>query len=114
MKWPATDIDNIYRLGYHGKIDVQGIEMTSDGTRFYLEHLPVLGKQQPLSVRIGQPLVQASPPLLNQAAASKREALDTKFNIGDKVRIAVSPEELQVLQVIMMRIDGQWPLLCIP
>ena len=65
----------------------------------YIDHLPVLGKQQPLSVRIqSQPLVQPSPPLLSQAAAKKSEKSGT-FQVGDKVRISVMPEELQVLQV---------------
>ena len=104
IKWAATDIENIYRLGYHGKADVQVTEAATNGCRYYIEHLPILGKQQPLSVRIGndhcQPLVQPSPPLLSQAQA-KRSLLGEqpgKLNVGDKVRISVTVEELQVLQ----------------
>lgn len=99
IKWAATDIENIYRLGYHGKVDIQATEAAPNGCRYYIDHLSILGKQQPLSVRIRndsyQPsLVQPSPPLLSQAQAAK----PGKFNVNDKVRISVTLEELQVLQ----------------
>ena len=53
VKWQTGEITNIYRLGYVGKVDIQATEMANHRTQFYVDHLPVLGKQQSLSVRIG-------------------------------------------------------------
>ena len=93
VKWQVSDFGNIYRVGYHGKVDIQCTEAAANG-QAYIDHLPIVGKQQPLSVRISQPLVQPSPPLLSQAPKKERG----KFNVNDKVRISVTPEELEVLQ----------------
>lgn len=53
VKWQTGEFTNIYRLGYVGKVDIRATEMANYGIRYFIDHLPILGKQQPLSVRIG-------------------------------------------------------------
>ena len=93
----------MYRIGHRGKIDIQYIQPASNGNivticeyfvslsffsfvgQCYIEHLPILGKAQPVSV--GN--IERSP-----EASHIRHA----FNINDKVKIVVNDEQLEQLQ----------------
>ena len=103
IHWAATNLTNVYRIGHRGKIDIQYIQPASNGNivticeyfvslsffsfvgQCYIEHLPILGKAQPVSV--GN--IERSP-----EASHIRHA----FNINDKVKIVVNEEQLEQLQ----------------
>ena len=87
--WPSTNIQNVYRLGHKGKVDLKvppGQPAAVCGT-YYPDHLPVLGRPQMIEVNI-----HTDVPDNNNAAFVE------EFDVGDMVKINVSVERLRCLQ----------------
>ena len=86
VAWTATGITNIYRIGHKGKVDVQCTQMANGGN-CYIDHLPVIGKEQSLVVSL--------PQSINEPMPSKSR----HFKLGEKVCISVRcPNQLEQLQ----------------
>ena len=87
--WTSTNIQNVYRLGHKGKVDLKvapGSPAVTYGS-YYPEHLPVLGK----------PNVFALSRDRNIALQNNRFTVE-EFNVGDMVKINVGVEQLRCLQ----------------
>ena len=111
VTWSTTGLSNVYRAGHKGKVDIECTTPATFGP-FYLSHLPILGKEQSLLVDLDSlpalPQIAAtaaehpfgkvrqSPPLLTRAVATSRAP--QTFEVGDQVKVAMTAEELKVLQ----------------
>ena len=87
--WTSTNIQNVYRLGHKGKVDLKvapGTTAAACGS-YYPEHLPVLGKPNVLALNRNR----------NISLQNNRSTIDD-FNVGDMVKINVGVEQLRSLQ----------------
>ncbi len=85
VRWASSGQVNHYRLGHKGKLDVQlcpGRPGAVVGGYCYPDHLPVLGKAEPV----------------NWSPKHSREFTLSKFDVGDRVKISVGVDVLRTLQ----------------
>ena len=89
--WTATNIQNVYRLGHKGKVDIKvapNHPAASYGT-YYPDHLPVLGRSSAIAV---------ATTLSRNVSHVDNAAFVNEFNVGDMVKIGVGLERLRCLQ----------------
>ncbi|CAB3361685.1 Hypothetical predicted protein [Cloeon dipterum] len=84
VKWTSGGTANLYRLGHKGQVDLKA-HSPSSGGMVYIDHLPILGYSNG----------EVSKPQRNFNSPRHRPVL----NIGDKVKVLVTAEELQKMQV---------------
>ncbi|XP_045602948.1 E3 ubiquitin-protein ligase MIB2 isoform X3 [Procambarus clarkii] len=74
---------NVYRVGHKGKVDLKVLWAATNG-HIYLQHLPVLGKQEESgsSAEVGVPTSPRHLP----------------FSVGERVRVVVTVDELRTMQ----------------
>lgn len=73
---------NVYRIGHRGKVDLKCFQ-ESVGLTYYVQHLPVLGKDtSPFSY------------------TNNSKPSDSVFQAGDRVRVTVDKNELKRLQTV--------------
>ncbi|XP_065216439.1 E3 ubiquitin-protein ligase MIB2 [Planococcus citri] len=75
--WTKTGINNVYRIGHKGKVDIRAVKPAAWGT-CYIDHLPVLGQNHNLTSLVPEDV--------------------TNFNPGEKVKVNVPEETLKILQ----------------
>ena len=94
VRWPCSSITNVYRVGHKGKVDIKvapGHTAAACGT-YYPDHLPVLGKPNPISDAVlrGDLAIDPNENSFNQGVE--------EFNVGNTVKIDVGVEHLSCLQ----------------
>ncbi|XP_059468755.1 E3 ubiquitin-protein ligase MIB2-like [Neocloeon triangulifer] len=82
IKWLSGTV-NVYRVGHKGQVDLK-TEVAGSGGLCYIDHLPILGFN-----------AENDKPQRNFNSPKHRPVL----NVGDKVKVLVSVEELQRMQI---------------
>ena len=105
VKWSETKFENLYRVGHRGKVDVQCIQPANFWS-IYIEHLPTVGKANPLSVGGGGGQ-KPSANIPNNAHVTTTvpnvpcylpSKLQTTFRLGQRVKFCVDEKTLENLQ----------------
>ena len=95
--WASTGLNNVYRIGHKGKVDLR-CEVAANCGTIYINHLPVLGRSTNVG---GGASVSTVSGATSAAGANPRMVVShtrSPFLVGERVRVCVPLPQLKAMQ----------------